>query len=59
LVFKHGYRPNAGIILFKLLQYTPDEPGRILEDVIGNANLTFSKFLTVIDKDNIRQKPFP
>ena len=59
LVFRYGYRPEAGIIIFKLLQDAPDEPGRILEEVIENADITFSKFLTVIDKDHIRQKPFP
>jgi predicted nuclease of predicted toxin-antitoxin system len=55
LIFKLGYRPK-GVIYLRLKSYRPEEPGQILEQIFKNQQLEFTGFLTVIDRDKIRQR---
>jgi predicted nuclease of predicted toxin-antitoxin system len=57
LIFKHGYKPQAGVIYFRLFDFEPEAPGPILLEVIKN-NLDFSEKLTVITESAIRQRPW-
>lgn len=47
LVFKHGYRPEMGIIYFRWDSFTPEEPGIYLVSFLS-GKLKFNNALTVI-----------
>jgi len=60
LVFKHDYRPSAGVIYFRMKDYLPEEPAQILLQLLSNPNFVFEGLHTVIDNDgSIRQRPIP
>lgn len=58
LIFKHNKRPDCGIIFFRLVEFTPAEPGQLLELVIGSNDFDPSGALTVIDRGSVRQKKY-
>lgn len=57
LIFKHGFKPKAGVIYFRLFEFEPLDPGRILLELMDTTR-SFSNQLTVIDKNSIRQRPY-
>lgn len=60
LVFKYGYRPIAGVIYFRMIDYLPEEPAQILLDLLNGPNFVFEGLHTVIDNDlSIRQRRIP
>ncbi len=58
LIFKFNYRPQNGVIYLRLDEYTPDEPGKIIEQLISTKDLHFDHALTVFDKNGIRQRMY-
>lgn len=56
LIFKYNFKPQQGVIYFRLDKYKPDEPGRILEALINKKEFDFARALTVVDKSGIRQR---
>lgn len=58
LVFKHNYRPEKGIIFFRLVEFDPKEPGQILELVLKSNDFDPERALTVIGRNAIRQKKY-
>jgi len=57
LIYKLGYKPKAGVIYFRIYHFEPDEPGKILLDLI-KRNLKFENSLTVISEGAIRQRSY-
>ncbi len=57
LIFKLDYRPREGVIYFRLFDFEPDDPGKLLLQLIG-TDLEFSSRLTVVDAQSIRQRPY-
>ena len=58
LIFKHGYRPDGVVIFLRLDAYESDEPGKIIEQMLGNEHLHTERKLTVYDGKFIRQRPY-
>ncbi len=58
LIFKHNLNPKKGVIYFRLFDYSPKDPGIILEELTKNGNIDFDQMLTVIDKNGIRQRKY-
>jgi predicted nuclease of predicted toxin-antitoxin system len=58
LIFRDGYRPGSGVIYLRWRQFTPEEPGRYLAELLKSAEIDFSQALTVIDEDTIRQRRY-
>lgn len=58
LIFRHHYRPEKGIIYLRLDEYTPEQPGFIIEEIITNKEIDLSRALTVIDKNGLRQRKY-
>ncbi|HVZ98109.1 MAG TPA: DUF5615 family PIN-like protein [Chitinophagaceae bacterium] len=58
LIFKHNYKPERGVIYLRLIEYAPDEPGKIVEDLISQKEITFARALTVADTTGIRQRKY-
>lgn len=57
LIFKHGYRPPEGVVYFRLSNFEPEEPAKILLDLIDTGH-DFIKRLTVIDANSIRERKY-
>ncbi len=58
LIFRHGYRPEAGVIYLRWRQFQPDDPGKYLAELFKNAGIDLTNALTVIDEDTIRQRRY-
>lgn len=58
LIFKNNYKPLNGVIYLRLKEYRSDEPGKIIEDLIINDIADFSRALTVVDRNGIRQRKY-
>ena len=58
LIFKYEYQPKAGVIFIRTLPGTPEEAGRLIEQLISSSEFEFRKTLTVIDTNGIRQRRY-
>ena len=58
LIYKHGYKPKAGVIFLRILDTDPEGPGKFLMDIFKNTDLEFNRKLTIIDRDKIRQRKY-
>jgi predicted nuclease of predicted toxin-antitoxin system len=58
LIFKYGYKPSAGVILFRWDQFSPTEPGQFLIELLRISTFDFRKCLTVISRNAIRQRKY-
>lgn len=60
LVFRRGYRPQAGVVYFRLENYAPEEPATILLQLSTSENFQVEGLFTVIDGwVDIRQRKIP
>ncbi len=57
LIFRDGYQP-PGVVYFRLTDYLPDEPGKILL-AMATANWPFAGNLCVVDETTTRIRPIP
>ena len=58
LIYKHGYKPEAGVIFLKPFDFKPEDPGIYLMKIFKSKNLKFNRKLTVIDNKKIRQRGY-
>ena len=58
LIFKHRLRPPNGVVYFRLPEFVPEEPGKIMVDVLEKNDIRFDYALTVIEKQLIRQRKY-
>ena len=58
LIFKFGYKPQAGVIYLRFDEYTPVFAGELVYKIINYEELDFDNRLTVIDKRGIRQRKY-
>lgn len=58
LIFKYGYKPQAGVIYLRFDEYTPVFAGELVHKIIGYEELEFENRLTVIDTRGIRQRKY-
>ncbi len=58
LIFKHGYKPQAGVIFIRIQPTEPLETAKILEELLTKKTISFEHTLTVIDSNTIRQKKY-
>lgn len=57
LIFRLNYKPEKGVIYLRLNEYTPVEPGHIIERLL-RSSYDFSSALTVVDEQGIRQRKY-
>lgn len=50
LIFKHNYKPKKGVIYLRLDQYKPEEPGKIIEQLLAKNEYDLNNALTVLDE---------
>lgn len=58
LIFKYGLKPERGVIFLRLDEYESDEPGKIIEQILGTAHFDTDSKLTVFDGKFIRQRGY-
>lgn len=58
LIYKHGYKPTAGVIFLRLFEFDPQEPGKYLLKIFKSKEFDFKSKLTVLDSDKIRQRKY-
>lgn len=58
LIFKKGYKPAGGVIYLRWTDFQPNEPGEFLVGLFSSKKIDFQNRLTVITRDNIRQRKF-
>lgn len=58
LIFKKGYRPQAGVIYLRWDDFKPETPGEYLLGLFSSEEIKFENRLTVIDDQRIRQRRF-
>lgn len=58
LIFKKNYKPQMGVIYLRFEEYSPIEPGLIVERLLRHSDIHIQRTLTVIDKYGIRQRKF-
>ena len=58
LIFRHQFKPPAGVIYLRLNDFTPDFPGEFLKEFLNNSSLIFREMFTVIDERGIRQEKY-
>jgi predicted nuclease of predicted toxin-antitoxin system len=56
LVFHQGHKITAGVIFLRLGDFLPEEPAKLLLDMLKENEIEFEGLFTVIERDNIRQK---
>lgn len=57
LIFKFGFKPLSGVIYFRIYDFQPEDPGRILVNLL-EQKIDFAKMLTVISERSIRQRAY-
>lgn len=58
LIFKHRFKPEQGVIYLRFDDYSPDEPGVIVENLLSNNKIKFDNTLTVVDRLGVRQRKY-
>ena len=58
LIFKQDYKPPKGVIYLRIREYTPEYPGKLIEELANNQNLAFDNALTVVDPKGVRQRKY-
>jgi len=57
LIFKHGHRPQAGVVYFRLHEFLPGEPAQILLDILHEGRALTDR-LIVIDHLTVRERKY-
>jgi predicted nuclease of predicted toxin-antitoxin system len=58
LIFKHNHKPEQGVLYLRLETYSPEDPAKIVHDLLAVFNLETYKRLTVFDGQTIRQRKY-
>lgn len=58
LIYKYGFRPKQGVLYLRLLNYLPEEPGRIVHELLTAFPLEMHGRLTLYDGHHVRQRSY-
>ncbi|MFN2423849.1 MAG: DUF5615 family PIN-like protein [Cryomorphaceae bacterium] len=58
LIFKKEYKPEQGVIYLRLNKFKADQPGKIIERMVLEQSLDFTRALTVVEITGIRQRKY-
>lgn len=57
LIFRSGFAPPPGLLYFRFIARAPREPAERLLQLLTTPGLTFEGQFTVIEREQIRQRP--
>lgn len=58
LIFRQAIKPKKGVILFRMSSFKPDEPAKWLMQALESKMVSLDSALTVIEKDQVRQRRY-
>lgn len=58
LIYKYDHKPEAGVLYLRLSAFTPEEPARIVHELLAVLKLETARRLTVYDGQSIRQRQY-
>lgn len=58
LIFKPGFKPQAGVIYIRDQPAEPFETAKIIKGLMLREDIIFERTLTVIDYNSVRQKKY-
>ena len=59
LIYRWRLRSPKGVIYLRFRPHTPEEPASILLNLLQTEGLQFQERFTVVERDQIRQRPLP
>jgi hypothetical protein len=59
LIYRLRLRSPRGVIYLRFRPHTPEEPASILLNLLQTEGLQFEERFTVVERDQIRQRPLP
>jgi predicted nuclease of predicted toxin-antitoxin system len=59
LIFRSRLPPPLGVILFRLGSIEPEEPARILIELLNRKDFVVEGMFTVIERGSVRQRTLP
>ena len=57
LVYRAGVEAPSGVVLFRFIPASPEEPSEVLLGLLERPELEFEGYFTVIDRERVRQRP--
>ena len=58
LIFLYNIKPQRGIIYLRFREFSPEEPGHIIDKLVQTKGVIPDQKLTVVDKKGIRQRKY-
>lgn len=58
LIYKHGYKPQQGVIYLRIADYIPHEPGEIVQSLLEKSHIQTERTYTVFDGKTLRQRKY-
>lgn len=58
LIFKYNYKPEQGVLYLRLIDFSPEDPGKIVHELLSIHKLETTRCLTVYDGETIRQRKY-
>lgn len=58
LIFSKGLIPEEGVVLCRMKTYEPDEPGKLISDLLDNGGIELKRCLTIFHGQMLRQKKY-
>ena len=58
LIFRKGYKPDAGVIFLRIEHFLPREPGQIIHDLVSNHIGEMSRSFIVFDGKDLRRRSY-
>jgi predicted nuclease of predicted toxin-antitoxin system len=56
LIFKYNHKPEMGVVFLRFDSYRPEQPGRIVSELIASGQFDLENALTVFDENGVRQR---
>ncbi len=59
LIFRFKAKTNIGVVYFRFEPASPEEPARLLLQILNSPNMVLHKYFTIVERGYIRQRPLP
>lgn len=57
LIYRKHLGPPAGLVYYRLVPMTPNEPAELLNKILQTSNLQLEARFTVVTREVVRQRP--
>jgi predicted nuclease of predicted toxin-antitoxin system len=57
LVYRAGVESPSGVVLFRFVPTSPEEPSEVILGLLDRPELELEGYFTVVDRERVRQRP--